>query len=92
MLDLGNVYAPKFEWDGSLLLVRWDNFMNPDKCYVGSMLVVMLDVVCTVYTNFRAFYILSDIYRCLGLRFGVISMREYDDWKTIFVAFTGYDR
>ena len=62
MLDLGNVYAPKFEWDGSLLLVRWDNFMNPDKCYVGSMLVVMLDEVTVHKTIIHAFcYILSDI-------------------------------
>ena len=41
----GSLYAPEFEWDGSLLLNRWDDFTNPDKCYVGSMFVVMLDAV-----------------------------------------------
>jgi len=31
------------QWDGALVLGRWDDFTNPDKCYVGSQFMVMLD-------------------------------------------------
>jgi len=39
----GNLYGPRREWDGSLLLSRWDDYTNPDHCYVGSQMVVMLE-------------------------------------------------
>ena len=45
----GNVYAPQSEWDGSLLLLRWDDFTNPDHCYVGSQFVVMLEEVLCAF-------------------------------------------
>ena len=41
----GNVFAPEYEWDGALLLTRWDDFTNPDSCYVGSQFVIMLEQV-----------------------------------------------
>eukprot|EP01084_Bolivina_argentea_P065493 119381_1 len=39
----GNIYAPEEQWDGALILFRWDDFTNPDHCYVGSMFAVMLE-------------------------------------------------
>ena len=45
----GNVYlntlGGEIEWDGALLLARWDDFTNPDHCYVGSMFLIALEEV-----------------------------------------------
>ena len=64
----GNVYAPEFEWDGSLLLARWDDFTNPDHCFVGSMFVVMLDDV-KYQAYISPFPLLGDEMMCFCMKY-----------------------